>query len=126
VGLRVAVGIGVGVTSAVGVGVISSSSSPPHALTKGKATTNKVMKLMNATFNTGSLISTSWPIRSPVAPLLRSFEDYIAKDRHREFPVEWHGDPKALLFGASVPGASSKLNILLGLVLGGQVIERGA
>jgi hypothetical protein len=51
------VGVGVGVRSAGMAGDgeevgVTSSSSPPHALVKGKATSNKVMRLMNATLYT--------------------------------------------------------------------------
>ena len=97
VGVEVGVGVGVGVRSAGmvgdgdGVGV-TSSSSPPHALVKGKATSNKVMRLMNATLVTCSLISTRWPIRPPVTRCLR--RKYTISAFQKEVLLERHATPK--------------------------------
>ena len=111
VGVGVAVGVGVGVSVDVGVGVrlagmvgdgdgvgVTSSSSPPHALIKGKATSNKVMKLMNAALVTWSLISMPWPIRPSVAWRLRSSRKYTISDHQKEVLFERHGAPERLLF----------------------------
>ena len=87
------VGVDVGIRSAGMVDdgdgvVVTSSSSPPQALIRGTATSNKVMKLMNATLVTCSLILIASPIRPRIARRLRSFCKYTIGEPQDEVLFE--------------------------------------